>query len=108
MVGFHVFNHARHFMTSCKRLLGLNFKGGKDGRMFVPYDDHTVLVAVSHVTVMARQIVSAMRGEEAARVASSLITKHAGKVRASAPPRPRSRLRTGLSAPCPSSFRKCF
>lgn len=31
MVGFHVFNHARHFMTSCKRLLGLTFKSRQVG-----------------------------------------------------------------------------
>ena len=79
MVGFHVFNHARHFMTCCKRLLGLEFKSRLGGRMGVSFEGREVMVTISHLALQTRQVYSHMKSPEAAGVAMQLLNKHRGK-----------------------------
>ncbi|CAK4772382.1 hypothetical protein LEN26_005484 [Aphanomyces euteiches] len=47
-IGFLVFEHARHFLTACKRLLGLNYKTAHNGMLAVEYNGRLVLVTCSH------------------------------------------------------------
>ncbi|KAF0699843.1 Aste57867_9619 [Aphanomyces stellatus] len=47
-IGFLVFEHARHFLTACKRLLGLNYKTSHNGMLAVEYNGRLVLITCSH------------------------------------------------------------
>ncbi|RHY96396.1 hypothetical protein DYB37_002478 [Aphanomyces astaci] len=47
-IGFLVFEHARHFLTACKRLLGLNYRTSHTGMLAVEYNGRLVLVTCSH------------------------------------------------------------
>lgn len=38
LIGFHIFEYARHFLTSCKRMLGLDFEFQEGG--FLGVRDH--------------------------------------------------------------------
>lgn len=88
VVGFHTFNHARHFLTSCKRLLGLNFQSAQPGRMGVETSDgrlvlwrpavpiygsclallsRDVMIAISHVGVERTWLDKWMVSKEADR-----------------------------------------
>ena len=51
LIGFHIFEYARHFLTCCKRMLGLQFDFHPGG--FIRVRDHKrdVLVQVSHVGI---------------------------------------------------------
>lgn len=48
--------------------------------MGVSFQGREVMVAISHVTVMTRQVYAVMRGSEAAEVAAKLLNKHRGKI----------------------------
>lgn len=47
VVGFHTFNHARHFLQCCKRVLGLNFQSRQGGRIGLDYHGRDVMVSDS-------------------------------------------------------------
>ncbi|TMW64835.1 hypothetical protein Poli38472_009002 [Pythium oligandrum] len=48
-IGFLIFEHARHFLTSCKRLLGLNYKTSPSGMLVVEYNGRLVNISCSHI-----------------------------------------------------------
>eukprot|EP00741_Cyanophora_paradoxa_P020389 tig00021254_g19680.t1 len=49
LVGFHLFDFARHFVSCCTRLLGLQFESRRGGFLGVEYEGRHVMVRVSHV-----------------------------------------------------------
>lgn len=48
-IGFLLFEHARHFLTSCKRMLGLNYKTNPNGMLVMEYNGREIYVSCSHV-----------------------------------------------------------
>ena len=44
VVGFHSFNYARHFLHSCKRLLGVSFQSQRGGSLAVDVNGRDVMV----------------------------------------------------------------
>ncbi|EGZ30718.1 hypothetical protein PHYSODRAFT_295406 [Phytophthora sojae] len=48
-IGFLIFEHARHFLTSCKRLLGLDYKTCPNGMLVMEYNGRKVHISCSHV-----------------------------------------------------------
>jgi len=51
VVGFHAFDHARHFLNAAKRILGLNYESLVGGLIGVNYLAKTVLVSMSNVSI---------------------------------------------------------
>jgi len=51
VVGFHSFDHARHFLNASKRLMGLNYHSRKGGLIGVEHQGRLVMVVMSHVGV---------------------------------------------------------
>jgi ribosomal protein L14E/L6E/L27E len=51
VIGFHLFEYARHFLTCCRRILGLPHAARRCGRFAIDFQGREVLVAVSHVGV---------------------------------------------------------
>ncbi|KAG6619326.1 trehalose-phosphatase [Phytophthora cinnamomi] len=48
-IGFLIFEHARHFLTSCKRLLGLDYKTCPNGMLVMEYNGRKIHMSCSHV-----------------------------------------------------------
>jgi hypothetical protein len=51
VVGFHAFDHARHFLTAAKRILGLSYDSLVGGLIGVQYGRKTVLVTMHNVSI---------------------------------------------------------
>ncbi|KAJ1461111.1 glycosyltransferase family 20-domain-containing protein [Pelagophyceae sp. CCMP2097] len=73
VVGFHVFDHARHFLNACKRLMGLLPKSVQGGITGVEYKGRTVMVVVRHVSIEPEVVTAALESEETADAACRLV-----------------------------------
>ena len=58
VVGFHAFDHARHFLNTAKRMLGFRSASRPGGMLtlHVPDADREVIVSVSHVSIQTTQL----------------------------------------------------
>lgn len=56
VVGFHAFDHARHFLNAAKRILGLNYESLVGGLIGVNFLAKTVLVSMSNVSIEPNMI----------------------------------------------------
>ena len=62
VVGFHAFEHARHFLNACTRLMGME-RASVAGALPESYIRMTVMVVVRHVSVETDQIEEALSKE---------------------------------------------
>lgn len=51
LIGFHIFEYARHFYTACNRLLGLNHEFKQGGQLGIEFFGRTVMLRISHIAV---------------------------------------------------------
>lgn len=51
LIGFHIFEYARHFYTACNRLLGLNHEFKQGGQLGIEYFGRTVMLRISHIAI---------------------------------------------------------
>ena len=72
VVGFHAFDHARHFLNACKRLMGMPHKSVQGGVTGVEYEGRTVMVVVRHVSVEPGKILRALEGDATLREIEAL------------------------------------
>lgn len=81
VVGFHAFDHARHFLNACKRLMGLSHQSVQSGLTGVEYMGRTVMVVVRHVSIEPATIAHALHSDHAEDSVSplplDLFTAHA-------------------------------
>lgn len=56
VVGFHAFDHARHFLNAAKRILGLDYESMVGGLIGVHFNCKTVLVTISNVSIEPRMV----------------------------------------------------
>lgn len=61
VVGFHAFDHARHFLNANKRIMGLNYENLVGGLIGVSYQGRTVLVSMSNVSIEANMVDAALK-----------------------------------------------
>ena len=59
LVGFHTFDYARHFLSCCSRMLGLNYES-KRGHIGLEYFGRTVYVKILPVGIHMGQLESAL------------------------------------------------
>mmetsp|Transcript_18679 Transcript_18679/g.58732 ORF Transcript_18679/g.58732 Transcript_18679/m.58732 type:complete len:1008 (-) Transcript_18679:735-3758(-) len=64
VLGFHAFDHARHFLNACKRLMGLSHQSVRGGLTGVEYLGRTVTVVVRHVSIEPREIATILNDHE--------------------------------------------
>jgi trehalose 6-phosphate synthase len=50
IIGFHTFDSSRNFLTSCKRLLLINYESNINGDLAVSYFGRNVIIRVKHVS----------------------------------------------------------
>jgi trehalose-6-phosphate synthase len=79
VVGFHAFDHARHFLNATKRMLGIRSGSRPGGLLTLNVQDREVIVTVSHVSIETLRIAQAAAHPETQRIARELREKHAGK-----------------------------
>lgn len=79
VVGFHAFDHARHFLNATKRMLGIRSGSRPGGMITLQVADREVIVTVSHVSIETDRIGPAAMHPETLRIARELKQKYAGK-----------------------------
>jgi trehalose 6-phosphate synthase/phosphatase len=79
LIGFHAFDHARHFLNAAKRILGLTYESLVGGLIGVRYRGTKVVVAVSNVSVEADIIDALLEYPSVAEEAGALRQKHSGR-----------------------------
>jgi len=60
VVGFHAFDHARHFLNAGKRILGLNYESLVGGLIGMRYQGRLVLITLSNVSIEATKVKHAL------------------------------------------------
>lgn len=56
LIGFHLFEYARNFYTSCRRLLGLNHDFKKGGFLGIECFGRTIMLRISHIGIQVEDI----------------------------------------------------
>lgn len=72
-IGFHTFNHGRHFLTACRRFLGAQSRSAAEGTLAVEYHDRRVLITISHLGVDPKRITKISTAEHTTEEASRMI-----------------------------------
>lgn len=79
LVGFHTFDYARHFLSCCSRMLGLDYKS-KRGYLGIDYYGRTVSIKILPVGIHMGQLRTLMSKPETASRARELREKFEGKM----------------------------
>ncbi|CBJ31301.1 Trehalose 6-phosphate synthase, family GT20 / Trehalose 6-phosphate phosphatase [Ectocarpus siliculosus] len=80
IVGFHAFDHARHFLNAGKRLLGLSYQSIKGGLIGVEYDRRTVMVVMSHVGIEPKLLKRHIARKDTEQAVKVIQKKHGNRV----------------------------
>ncbi|KAF5802693.1 putative alpha,alpha-trehalose-phosphate synthase (UDP-forming) [Helianthus annuus] len=79
LIGFHTFDYARHFLSSCSRMLGLDYKS-KRGYIGLEYYGRTVSIKILPVGIHMGQIESVKSSNRTAKKVEELRKVYGGKV----------------------------
>jgi trehalose 6-phosphate synthase/phosphatase len=79
VVGFHAFDHARHFLNAAKRILGLNYETIAGGLIGVSFQGSTVLVSMSNVSIEPRKVDAVLSLPSVRAGQEELRRKHSGR-----------------------------
>jgi trehalose 6-phosphate synthase/phosphatase len=79
VIGFHAFDHARHFLNAAKRILGLSHESLVGGLIGVRHRGTKVLVTVSNVSVETDIIDALLEFPSVKDDAAALQSKHEGR-----------------------------
>jgi trehalose 6-phosphate synthase/phosphatase len=60
LIGFHLFEYARNFYTTCRRILGLNHEFKKGGFLSIQCYGRQVMLRISHIGIQEEDIAAAM------------------------------------------------
>jgi trehalose-6-phosphate synthase len=63
LIGFHTFDSSRNFLTSCKRILFIQYESNKKGDLALSYYGRNVIVRVKHVSSEQTMIQKEMKKE---------------------------------------------
>jgi trehalose 6-phosphate synthase/phosphatase len=67
VVAFQVYEYARHFFTSCHRLLGLEAESRRGGMLGIIYKGRDVLIRVCHVGISIEHTISIISSKDCRR-----------------------------------------
>jgi trehalose 6-phosphate synthase/phosphatase len=60
LIGFHIFEYARNFYTTCRRILGLKHEFKKGGFLSIECFGRNVMLRISHIGIQEDDIIAAM------------------------------------------------
>lgn len=72
LIGFHFFEYARHFLVTCKRLLGLEHSFRRGGTLGIDFGGRNVLVRIGHVNIMYENLQRALCESPCTRMAARI------------------------------------
>eukprot|EP00644_Phytophthora_capsici_P006808 jgi/Phyca11/526207/estExt2_fgenesh1_pm.C_PHYCAscaffold_80058 len=78
-IGFHLFEYARHFMSACRRILGLSYEPILRGQLGIDYGGRRVAVTCSHMAIDAQRIEETLVSEDVRESVVALRQKYQGK-----------------------------
>ena len=78
LIGFHLFEYARHFLTCCKRLLGVDHKCSRGGFLGLEFYGRYVMLRVGYAGIDPQLL--QIKAEEGAGLLTELTEKYRGKV----------------------------
>ena len=79
IIGFHSFEYARHFITCCKRTLGIDHMCRPGGYLALEFYGRNIMVRVGHLSVEPSVITDFIDDDDHKRLVSSLQQKYYGK-----------------------------
>ncbi|PIN18212.1 Trehalose-6-phosphate synthase component TPS1 [Handroanthus impetiginosus] len=79
LVGFHTFDYARHFLSCCRRMLGLEYQS-KRGYIGLDYYGRTICIKILPIGIHMGQIQSVMSLPDTAVKVKELRKKYGGKI----------------------------
>ncbi|GFZ06718.1 trehalose phosphatase/synthase 11 [Actinidia rufa] len=79
LIGFHTFDYARHFLSCCSRMLGLDYQS-KRGYIGLDYYGRTVSIKILPVGIHMGQLESVISLDETARKIVELKGRFEGKI----------------------------
>ncbi|KAK6942386.1 Glycosyl transferase, family 20 [Dillenia turbinata] len=79
LIGFHTFDYARHFLSCCSRMLGLDYES-KRGYIGLDYFGRTVSIKILPVGVHMGQLQSVMASSDTAEKVQELKQQFEGKI----------------------------
>jgi trehalose 6-phosphate synthase/phosphatase len=80
VVGFHAFDHARHFLNAAKRILGLDYESMVGGLIGVHFQGKTVLVTMSNVSIEPRMADAVLKLPSVDAGYNQLKSKHGSRM----------------------------
>jgi trehalose 6-phosphate synthase/phosphatase len=80
VVGFHAFDHARHFLNATKRIMGLNYESLVGGLIGVQFGGRTILVSMSNVSIEPNMLDAAMQLPSVATGCQALLERHKSRI----------------------------
>lgn len=79
LVGFHAFDHARHFLNASRRMLGFLTQTRPGGMITLAVGDREVIVTMSHVSIETSRFDGLLVDEEVLAMAEEVRRRHAGR-----------------------------
>lgn len=79
IIGFHAFDHTRHFLNATKRILGVRSQTLDGGLLALKVQDRQVIVTMSHVSVEPERLDRILSMVEVKSVAMQIRQKYQGK-----------------------------
>ena len=78
-IGFHLYEYARHFMSACRRILGLSYKPILRGQLGIDYGGRRVAVTCSHMAIDAKRIEETLASNDVRNAVVALRQKYRDK-----------------------------
>ncbi|KAE8721688.1 putative alpha,alpha-trehalose-phosphate synthase 9 [Hibiscus syriacus] len=78
LIGFHTFDYARHFLSCCSRMLGLDYES-KRGHIGLEYFGRTVYIKILPVGIHMGQLQSALNHPSSSTKVKEIVQKFEGK-----------------------------
>ena len=84
LVGFHTYDYARHFLSSCKRILDLDFHTlPDDGTLAVHYLGRDVSLRIGHASILSHDVHKKAQSERVRLIRDNFWKKKLGLNRVS-------------------------
>ena len=80
VLGFHAFDHARHFLNAAKRILGLQYETLVGGLIGVHFCGRTVMVTMSNVSIEPQMVSAALLLPSVEQTKRELQERHQGRI----------------------------
>ena len=73
LVGFHLYEYARHFLACCRRILGLSHSIDRHGTIRINYNGRSVAVVCAHAGIEPPVLVRTLRRQSVADATAALV-----------------------------------